>query len=197
MAMQESIDPGLYLDIYNAISHSTFSTLKDKMKLIQKHWTKNDLMAYQATLYGGDAEKGKEILIRNEAAQCLRCHAIYGRGGIVGPPLEHIADRLDRKSLLTSLINPNANIAIGYGVVILTLKDEEELSGILTGENKQELILKTGNKEPRIIQRAEIKSMEMLPSGMMNMKEVLDQSQIRDLIAFLVKLKKENEGKLF
>lgn len=197
MAMQESIDPGLYLDIYNAISHSTFSTLKDKMKLIQKHWTKNDLMAYKATLYGGDAEKGKEILIRNEAAQCLRCHAIYGRGGIVGPPLEHIADRLDRKSLLTSLINPNANIAIGYGVVILTLKDEEELSGILTGENKQELILKTGNKEPRIIQRAEIKSMEMLPSGMMNMKEVLDQSQIRDLIAFLVKLKKENEGKLF
>ena len=29
------------------------------------------------------------------------------------------------------------------------------------------------------------------------MKEALDKYQIRDLIAFLVTLKKENEGKLF
>jgi len=48
-----------------------------------------------------------------------------------------------------------------------------------------------------VIQRSAIKEMEMLPSGMMNMKEALDKSQIRDLIAFLVNLKKENEGKLF
>jgi putative membrane-bound dehydrogenase-like protein len=197
LAMKKSMDPGLYLDIYLAIEHSTFTALKAKMKSLQKQWKKNDFPAYEATLFGGDAEKGKEIFIRNEAAQCLRCHAIYGQGGKVGPSLEHIADRLDRTSLLTSLINPNADIAAGYGAVLLTLKDEEELSGILIAENKQALTLKIGNKAPRIIQRADITSLEMLPSGMMNMKEVLDKSQIRDLIAFLVRLKKENDGKLF
>ena len=68
---------------------------------------------------------------------------------------------------------------------------------MLTSENKTALTLKIGNKAPRVIQRSAIKEMEMLPSGMMNMKEALDKSQIRDLIAFLVNLKKENEGKLF
>ena len=197
MAFSNKIDPGLPLDIYNAVENSSFSSLKIALKNQQKKWGKNDLLAYQATLFGGNAEKGKELFIRNEAAQCLRCHAVYGKGGVVGPPLEYVADRLSREELLTSLINPNANISMGYGVVMLTLTDGEELSGILTSENKTTLTLKIGNKAPRVIQRSAIKELEMLPSGMMNMKEALDKSKTRDLIAFLVQLKKENEGKLF
>jgi len=197
LAFTNALDPGLHLDLYTAIENSSFSRLKNQLKNHQKKWGKNDLLAFQATLFGGNAEKGKEIFIRNEAAQCLRCHAVYGKGGVVGPPLEYIADRLSREELLSSLINPNANISMGYGVVILTLSNGEELSGMLTSENKTALTLKIGNKAPRVIQRSAIKEMEMLPSGMMNMKEALDKSQIRDLIAFLVNLKKENEGKLF
>jgi hypothetical protein len=47
-----------------------------------------------------------------------------------------------------------------------------------------------------VIPVSAIKEREMLPSAMMNAKEVLDKAQIRDLLAFLVHLKKENEGKL-
>jgi len=197
LAFGQSIDPGLHLDIYSAVENSPFSKLKNQLKSQQKKWANNDFMAYQAALFGGNAEKGKEIFIRNEAAQCLRCHAVYGRGGVVGPPLEYVADRLSREDLLSSLINPNENIALGYGVIILTLTDGEELSGILISENKTSLTLKIGNKAPREIPKSAIKEMEMLPSGMMSMKEALDKYQIRDLIAFLVTLKKENEGKLF
>jgi hypothetical protein len=50
--------------------------------------------------------------------------------------------------------------------------------------------LKIGNKPPRIIKRTAIKEMEMLPSGMMSMKDVLDKSQLRDLISYLITLKK-------
>jgi hypothetical protein len=32
--------------------------------------------------------------------------------------------------------------------------------------------------------------MEMLPSGMMSLKDVLDKSQLRDLISYLITLKK-------
>jgi putative heme-binding domain-containing protein len=190
LALKNALDPALNLDVFNAIETSTFSSLKTKLTNQQKKWRNNDLLAYQATLFGGNAEKGKELFIRNEAAQCLRCHAVNGKGGMVGPPLEHIADRLSREELLTSVINPNASISPGYGVVILSLKDGEELSGIVSSETTSELTLNIGNNPPRIIKRAAIKEMEMLPSGMMSMKDVLDKSQLRDLISFLITLKK-------
>jgi putative heme-binding domain-containing protein len=190
LALKNDLDPALHLDVFNAIEQSTFSSLKTKLKGQQKKWQNNDLLAYQATLFGGNAEKGKELFKRNEAAQCLRCHAVNCKGGVVGPPLEHIADRLSSEELLTSIINPNASISPGYGVVILTLNDGEELSGIVSAETTSELTLKIGNKPPRIIKRAAIKEMEMLPSGMMSMKDVLDKSQLRDLISYLITLKK-------
>lgn len=195
-AFSQTIDPALYLDIFLAVENSSFIKLKSELKDRQKKWKGNDLEEYQATLYGGNAERGKEIFIRNEAAQCLRCHALYGRGGVVGPPLEYVADNLSREELLIALINPNARIAMGYGVVLLTLKDGEELSGILVSESKSALTVKIGSKAPRVIPVSAIKEREMLPSAMMNAKEVLDKAQIRDLLAFLVHLKKENEGKL-
>ena len=190
LALKNSLDPALHLDVFNAIEKGNFPSLKTKLTNQQKKWRNNDLLAYQATLFGGNAEIGKELFIRNEAAQCLRCHAVNGKGGMVGPPLEHIADRLSREELLTSVINPNASISPGYGVVILTLKDGEELSGIVSAETTSELNLKIGNNPPRIIKRAAIKEMEMLPSGMMSMKDVLDKSQLRDLISYLITLKK-------
>jgi putative heme-binding domain-containing protein len=190
LALKNELDPTLHLDVFNAIEQSTFSSLKTKLKGQQKKWGNNDLLAYQATLFGGNPEKGKELFIRNEAAQCLRCHAVNGKGGMVGPALEHIADRLSREELLTSIIDPNASISPGYGVVILTLNDGEELSGIVSAETTSELTLKIGNKPPRIIKRTAIKEMEMLPSGMMSMKDVLDKSQLRDLISYLITLKK-------
>jgi hypothetical protein len=190
LALKNTLDPALHLDVFNAIENGNFPSLKTKLTNQQKKWRNNDLLAYQATLFGGNAEIGKELFIRNEAAQCLRCHAVNGKGGMVGPPLEHIADRLSREELLTSVINPNASISPGYGVVILTLKDGEELSGIVTAETTSELTLKIGNNPPRIIKRAAIKEMEMLPSGMMSMKDVLDKSQLRDLISYLITLKK-------
>ena len=190
LALKNTLDPALHLDVFNAIENGNFPSLKTKLTNQQKKWRNNDLLAYQATLFGGNAEIGKELFIRNEAAQCLRCHAVNGKGGMVGPPLEHIADRLSREELLTSVINPNASISPGYGVVILSLKDGEELSGIVSAETTSELTLKIGNNPPRIIKRAAIKEMEMLPSGMMSMKDVLDKSQLRDLISYLITLKK-------
>ena len=45
----------------------------------------------------------------------MRCHKIGDRGGIAGPSLDGIADRMTQEQLLESLINPNANVADGFG----------------------------------------------------------------------------------
>lgn len=44
---------------------------------------------------------------------CLACHALHGRGGAVGPPLESLADK-DERYVRRALRNPNADTAPGF-----------------------------------------------------------------------------------
>jgi putative membrane-bound dehydrogenase-like protein len=185
----KQIDPALQLDLINAIENSDFPLLKEQLNQFKSAIDSNDVLAqYQATLYGGDIKKGKNIFSKNNTAQCLRCHIIQGNGGEVGPPLDGIAQKLDRESLLMSLVAPNARLAPGYGTLILKLKDGQEVAGILLKENEQQIHLKIGNDPEKIIAKTDIVEREALPSGMFNMGEVLSKGQIRDLVAFLVTL---------
>ncbi len=64
---------------------------------------------------GGDPDRGKELFHNHPHAQCLRCHAVGGVGGISGPALDGVASRLDEWSLQQSLLVPGAVISEGYG----------------------------------------------------------------------------------
>ncbi len=64
---------------------------------------------------GGDPDRGKNIYRDHPHAQCLRCHAVGGVGGIAGPALDGVASRLDEWSLQQSLLIPGAEIAEEYG----------------------------------------------------------------------------------
>ena len=66
-------------------------------------------------IYGGDIRLGKQIVCENTRSECLRCHKISGRGGIAGPSLDGIADRLSDRELLDSLLVPNKSIAAEFG----------------------------------------------------------------------------------
>jgi len=66
-------------------------------------------------VWGGKPNLGKQVVFNNTLSQCMRCHKIGDRGGIAGPSLDGIADRMTQEQLLESLINPNANVADGFG----------------------------------------------------------------------------------
>jgi mono/diheme cytochrome c family protein len=66
-------------------------------------------------VWGGKPNLGKQVVFNNPLSQCMRCHKIGDRGGIAGPSLDGIADRMTQEQLLESLINPNANVADGFG----------------------------------------------------------------------------------
>ncbi len=68
-----------------------------------------------AAVMGGDAAAGERIYRFHAAAQCARCHAVDGIGGIAGPNLSDVGIRLDRAALLQSLLSPQAIIADGFG----------------------------------------------------------------------------------
>ena len=142
---------------------------------------------YRESLYGGDAEQGRQIFYQDAAAQCIRCHVVDGEGSDVGPDLTGVANRLNRSELLQTMVNPNARIAPGYGSVTITLEDGEVIRGQLTAETASQITVTSGDDE-WVVDKEHITERINSPSGMFAMGEVLTRSELRDLVEFLMTL---------
>jgi quinoprotein glucose dehydrogenase len=151
--------------------------------------TDDPLALYASALKGGDARKGRRVVFRHEAAQCVRCHNIGQReGSDVGPELTQVGNRLSREELLLSLVAPSDQLADGYGIVSLTMKNGEKLSGTLLGETKTQLRLQTSDAEPIRIPKTEIARRQNAPSAMPAMGNILSKAELRDVVEFLTTL---------
>ncbi len=187
------LDPKIQLDLVEALEQqegneeiigklSTYQSKKD---------TSDPIVAYRETLEGGHVNRGRNIFYRNQAAQCVRCHAVFEYGGNAGPGLAGVADRLTKEEMLISLVEPSAMYSPGYGVVILETKDGGNISGIVMKETDTSIELQIGKEDLKTIQKSEITSRENIPSSMPSMKEILTKREIRDVVAFLATLQEE------
>lgn len=176
------------LDLSEAIALSGSEALSKKLdEAVPKG---NILEEYADALYGGNRGAGYRYFNRNETGQCIRCHAVGGQGGSVGPDLSNIGNVLSREEILQALLEPSARLSPGYGSVALTLTDGQEVMGILEEERKDELILRTSEAEPMEIPISRIAKRENMPSGMPPMAMLMDKREIRDVVEFLSNLKK-------
>jgi quinoprotein glucose dehydrogenase len=145
------------------------------------------LSPYLSTLWGGDLQRGRTIF-RYHNAQCIRCHAVDGDGGRVGPDLRGVPDRIGHRALLESLILPNAVIAKGYGTSVITLKDGSCLTGSLLSQSTATASLRLSDGSTRTVLAQDIASMSPPLSAMPPMGSVLSLEEMRDLIAYLSSL---------
>lgn len=184
------LDPAIVLDLEEAIDSTKNAALLAQLAPVRVKGSSVD--AFQDVLYGGDTRRGRSIFMNNSTAQCVRCHAIGGGGGTVGPDLSHIASTLTREQLLRALVDPSARLAPGYGSVTVTLSDGQVVNGILMEEHAKEIILKTADAEPLRIPLSRISKRENMSSGMPPMGSMLSKRELRDVIAFLVSLKNQD-----
>lgn len=187
-AVNKQLSPGVTLDLLEAVDSTGSQQLISKAAPLRSSAT-TGVAAFSETLFGGDARRGRMIFLRNETAQCARCHTVGASGAEVGPPLTTIGDRLTREQLLQALVEPSARIAPGYGMVTLTLADGQTVSGTLVEERDDELVLKTSDAEPLVVAQSRISKRENLPSSMPPMGTLLSRREIRDVIEFLSSLK--------
>ena len=149
------------------------------------------LEPYSETLEGGNAEKGKKMFYENVALSCVRCHVINGQGGEVGPVLDDIGAKFDRKYLLESIVNPSATIAKGYDFFLITLKNGQGYAGIIKSETDKEVVINSPEDGLVTVKTADIKERIKGPSGMpAGLQMVISKSELRDLIEFLAQQKK-------
>ncbi len=151
----------------------------------------SDLGLYTLALEGGDARRGQRIFYNNEAANCVRCHAVFEYGGNVGPGLEGIGDRLEGRQLLESLIRPSARLAPGYETLYVTMNDGTETAGTVLERSPETIKLKVGKEDILTLAVADIAEQTTLPSSMPSMEDRLSRREIRDLIAYLSSLHHE------
>ena len=184
------IDPLLQLDLIELANQNEDPDLQSILKQFRdQHVAKGVMGEYVECLEGGDEKKGQNILTRNSAAQCLKCHAIRGYGGVAGPALDELGLRMSKEKILESLIDPSKEIAPGYGVATLTLEDETLISGIIKDESDTQIVITDSEGVDIPVAKSNIKERLNAASSMTDMKSILTKYEIRDLVAFLSALK--------
>lgn len=187
-----NVPPEIQLELVQAAENSSPDNLKSLLNKYESQKAEDDMIAqYQESLYGGNAQRGAQIFYRNESAQCIRCHAIDGRGGDVGPELGNIGDQLSREQLLLALVQPGARIAPGYGSISVTLENGETAQGVLKEETDAHVVLQASDGETQQIAKDRITERSNSPSAMFSMADILSKGEIRDVVAFLSQLKGE------
>ena len=183
------LDPALELDLLEAARSAQGSAAKEKAAARDAALVaRGKLGPHLPVLNGGDPTAGQTIALGHPAAQCIRCHSIKGSGGILGPDLSEIATRLTPEQLLESLVDPQATLAEGYGLLVATLKDGSTLTGSITKVTPIAYQLQTPDGKTVEMPRALIAS-ETKTSPMPSAAASLSPQELRHLLAYLFTLR--------
>jgi quinoprotein glucose dehydrogenase len=143
---------------------------------------------HTASLAGGDPALGELVFNEHLSAQCTACHRIGKEGSEVGPPLTEVGKK-GREYILESLVDPQAKLTPGYGMMSLKTKGGISVSGALKEENEKILTLTLPDKTEEIINIDGIESRTEPMSIMPPMGEILTPRELRDLVAWLAERK--------
>ncbi|MDX2248179.1 MAG: HEAT repeat domain-containing protein [Bacteroidia bacterium] len=195
ISLLENLEAGklageIHLDLLEAIEKNASATLKSRTEAWENAQKEKGIVAsFSESLKGGDSERGRRIFSQHEGAMCTRCHSVGEGGATVGPHLASVGNRLTREQLLESLLAPDTQLAAGYGIVILSMKDGSTRNGILLEETVSTLTIKTADPAPLKIAKTEILKRENAPSSMPQMGNILTRREIRDLVEYLTTLR--------
>lgn len=139
---------------------------------------------HSASLEGGDPALGEKVFNENLAAQCTACHRIGKEGSEVGPPLAGIGKK-GREYILESLVDPQAKVTMGYGIVTLINKDGTVISGTLMERGENHIVLKNPDGSKTRHSLGQMANLKPPVSTMPPMGDILTPRELRDLVAWL------------
>jgi quinoprotein glucose dehydrogenase len=146
-------------------------------------------------LAGGDIARGRDIVANHLAANCTACHSVETAGGSeVGPNLRAIGTQRDPAYLLEALLTPSAQIATGFGIVNVTLKNKTEVTGTLAKETPEAVTVRLFDGKQQTIPRSEIANQTAPVSIMPPMSAILQPRELRDVVTYLSSLKGGGRG---
>ncbi len=147
----------------------------------------------RVALATGDAARGERLYRQTELA-CVSCHAIGGAGGRLGPDMTSIGASAPPDYLVESILYPNAKTKEGYHSVLIATNDGQQLTGMVTREDDNEIVLRTVTNEVISVPKRNVATRtafgSLMPAGLV---DTLLPEERNDLIAFLAQLGKPGE----
>ncbi len=133
----------------------------------------------------GDAAAGRRFFAGK--GQCVSCHLAQGEGSAIGPDLSDIALTLSVDEIRDALLNPDARIAPGYGVVSVRQRDGRMLRGFARNRSSFDLAIQDLTGVFHTLSLDDVASVtEEKTSHMAAVKASADE--LRDVIAYLSRL---------
>jgi len=139
----------------------------------------------------GNAARG-ELIYRRKDMVCLKCHAIAGAGGQVGPDLTSIGASAQVDYLIDSLLLPSKAIKEGFHALVVSTKAGQIVTGIKVRETKDELVLRDGDDKEIVVPIKDIDERGNSPKSLMpeGLADPLTRAELVDLVRFLSELGK-------
>ncbi len=158
-------------------------------KVLPRTSTKEIPNAMQLDMsYAGRAADGRKVF--DSEAGCAACHSLGGTPKL-GPDLSHIGTKYGKQALLDNIINPSEAISPEFVPTTLTLKNGDQVSGLIASEQPDAIVVNVGpNQQQRVkpsdvVSRQEVR-VSLMPEGLLNN---LSLQQVADLLEFLTTLK--------
>jgi len=133
----------------------------------------------------GDGAAGKQFFLGK--GQCASCHLVYGQGSPIGPDLSDVALEMTVDEIREALLQPDARIAPGYGLVSVRLRNGQTLRGFARSRTNFDLAVQDLEGAFHALSLDEVSGItDEKRSHMEPVKASVDE--LRDLIAFLSRL---------
>lgn len=135
----------------------------------------------------GNAAAGEKVFRNAAGANCIRCHQVGTEGGIVGPPLTTIAQKLTRPQIYDALLHPSAEILMGYESWVLRTKSGETLTGRKTEETDDHVTIldadgKYHDVPAKDVDRKVKQTVSIMPEGL---SQTITRQELLDLVEYL------------
>lgn len=182
------VHPDAQVELLEAVDKSTDRAVQARWNKLQAEWAASGdaLAPYRSALGQGNAWRGYGVFYNHPVLACIRCHAVNGEGGQAGPDLTLIGAQKSPDYLLESIVEPNAQIAQGFNLVTLKLKDGSYESGSLMSESAKEIVLKRADGSEAKLDASTVVERQAAPSSMPDIyKQTLSRAELRDLMTFL------------
>lgn len=113
------MEPGIQVEVLEALQRRDIQS-RGPWRAATEDWNASlntdadPLAPWRMCMENGDPEEGRVLFETHPDANCLSCHSLNGRGGLSGPDLDDLGERLTSGGLLESLVHPSTKFARGY-----------------------------------------------------------------------------------
>lgn len=134
----------------------------------------------------GSAANGQKVFV----ARCATCHKLGAEGHALGPDLASVRSN-GKEKLLTSIIDPNREVAPAFASYEIETKDGESVTGILASESASAVLVRQAGGLQKELARANIVSLRsegrsLMPEGL---EEGLTAQEMADLLEYVLTAK--------